>query len=154
MAVHYTDTSALVKRYALEVGTTWVTLITDPASGHEIWTVRVTGPELIAALGRKVRMGEITAADAAQAMSDFRTDWRAQYQIVEIDAPLADAAMDLADRHGLRGYDAVHLAAALRMQRLRGTAGLPALTFVTADLVQERAAQAEGLTTDNPLGHP
>lgn len=60
MAVYYLDTSALVKRYALESGTTWIASLTDPAVGHDIYTVRLTGPEMVAALFRKARTGEIS----------------------------------------------------------------------------------------------
>ena len=53
MALYYLDTSALVKRYVREVGTAWVTALTDPRSGNTIATGRLTGPEAIAALYRK-----------------------------------------------------------------------------------------------------
>lgn len=58
--------------------------------------------------------------------------------------------MDLAARYTLRGYDAVQLAAALVLQQARQAAQLPALTFVSADLEQLHAAEAEGLTIENP----
>ncbi len=41
--------------------------------------------------------------------------------------------MTLAEKHGLRGYDSVHLAAALFLQEMRQTMHLSALTFVSAD---------------------
>ncbi len=50
------------------------------------------------------------------------------------------------DRRPLRGYDAVHLAAALDLDRHLRHAGLPAVTFVAADAALCRAAAAEGLT--------
>jgi hypothetical protein len=62
--------------------------------------------------------------------------------------------MELAERHGLRGYDAVHLAAAGGVQAAHAARGLPPLTFVSADRQQLQVAQAEGLTTDNPDTYP
>ncbi|MCZ7574883.1 MAG: type II toxin-antitoxin system VapC family toxin [Ardenticatenaceae bacterium] len=115
MAVYYFDTSALVKRYAQEAGTAWVMNLTDPAIGHDIYIVRITGPEMVAALFRKVRTGEITPADAARATANFRTDFRTQYQIVEVTPSVADRAMTFAQQHSLRGYDAVQLAAAVEL---------------------------------------
>lgn len=150
MALYYFDTSALVKRYVSEVGTAWVTRLTDPASGNETWSVRLTGPETIAALSRKARTGEITPADAVRATGEFRLHWQQEYQIVEIDARVADLAMELAERHDLRGYDAVHLAAALQLHRARRELNLPAITFVSADTGQLQTAQAEGLLVENP----
>jgi hypothetical protein len=50
MTAYYLDTSALVKRYASECGTAWITALADPERGHDLYTVRLTGPEMIAAL--------------------------------------------------------------------------------------------------------
>ncbi len=61
--------------------------------------------------------------------------------------------MDLVERHGLRGYDASHLAAALVVADVRRLRGLPALTFVSADNGQRQAAAAEGLRVGEPNAH-
>jgi predicted nucleic acid-binding protein len=153
VASYYLYTSALVKRYATERGTAWIISLTDPAPGHDLWTVRLTGPEMIAALFRKVRTGELAPAAAVRAATDFRTDWQQHYQLVEIVAPVTDEAMVLAERHGLRGYDAVHLAAALEVDRAHRAGQLPGLVFVSADVNQLQMAQREGLTVDNPNNH-
>jgi hypothetical protein len=60
LTVYYLDTSALVKRYVQEVGTNWVMSITDPVANHDLYVVRITGPEMIAAFFRKVRTQEMT----------------------------------------------------------------------------------------------
>jgi hypothetical protein len=36
VTVYYFDSSAIVKRYIIEVGTTWLMATTDMASGHDI----------------------------------------------------------------------------------------------------------------------
>ena len=152
--VYYCDTSALVKRYAQETGTAWVLELTDLESGHDIYTVRIAGPELIAALFRTVRMQEITQEDAERAAASFKADFRVQYQIIEITNSLADRAMGIAEEHGLRGYDAVHLAAGVELQTVRGEMELPPLTFISADNDLNVAAQTEGLVIDNPNSYP
>lgn len=154
MAVYYLDTSALVKRYVLEAGTGWVLHLTAAATRADLYTVRLTGPEMIAALFRKARTGDIPLAEAIRAAGNFRVDWRQQYRIVEVNASLADRAMALAEQHGLRGYDAVHLAAALELQVVRQVLQLPSLTFVSADDEQLRVAATEGLPTENPNLYP
>lgn len=154
MAAYYLDTSALVKRYAQERGTSWVRALTDSVRGHRLYTVRVTGPEMIAALFRKARNAEISLAAAGQAASDFRMDWQQQYRILEVRASVADRAMILAERHRLRGYDAVQLAAAMELQERRRTMQLQALTFVSADGEQLSAAQGDGLLVENPNSYP
>ena len=65
----------------------------------------------------------------ARLAEEFRRDWVDQYLIVEVSADLAESAMDLAEKHGLRGYDAVHLAAALAVQDAREAVGSTDLTF-------------------------
>jgi uncharacterized protein len=62
--------------------------------------------------------------------------------------------MDLAERHGLRGYDAVHLAAAVAVVGAQRGRRLPAATFLSADSAQRAAAAAEGLPIDDPNAHP
>ena len=150
MAVYYLDTSALVKRYAVETGTTWVLSVVAQTAGNEIVTLRITGPEVIAALFRKVRTGEVPRTVIARLAHEFRDDWRDQYQILEVTTATTDRAMDLAERHGLRGYDAVHLASAIEVQRLREASALTSVTVVSADEQQLRAATAEGLLVENP----
>ena len=132
MAVYYFDTSALVKRYFQEDGTTWVREITNPLRAQEIYTVRITGPEMIAAFFLKVRKREVTHNEALSASTRFKTDLTRQYQILEITAGVADRAMSLAQEHNLRGYDSVQLAAASEIHTQRGQRGLTPLTFICA----------------------
>ena len=56
-------------------------------------------------------MGRITPNQLASAVTDLDSII-AEVDHVEITVDLASAAGDLAQSHGLRGYDAVHLAAA------------------------------------------
>jgi predicted nucleic acid-binding protein len=153
MAVYYLDTSALVKRYVQETGTAWVLDLTDVRTGHDLYTVRVTGPEMIAALFRRARTRDVSWDDATRSAGSFRTDWQQQYQIVEVTAGLADQAMALAEKHGLRGYDAVHLAAACTLQQMRALMELPSLIFVSADAQQREVAAAAGLPVEDPNDH-
>jgi predicted nucleic acid-binding protein len=54
----------------------------------------------------------LTADDAARSVRAFRRHWYRRLLIVEIVEAMVERAMNLAERHGLRGYDAMHLAAA------------------------------------------
>lgn len=56
--------------------------------------------------------------------------------VLDVDHALATAAGDLAESRALRGYDAVHLAAALALD--------PAAVVATWDLDLRRAAEMEG----------
>ena len=154
MPSFYLDTSAIVKIYAREPGTEWMTTLVEPALGHALYTVRMTGPEAIAALSRKARTGEISASDADRAGQVFRQDWQGRrYLVVAVTAALAEQAMDLAERYGLRGYDAVHIAAALAVVARQRRVNAPILTFISADVSQRQAANAESLPVDDPTGY-
>ena len=154
MSTYYLDTSALVKRYAHERGTDWMVSLLTLTFQHDVYTVRLTGPEMVAALFRKARTGEISQSEAIRAANKFRADWQRLYQIIEVSVDIADRAMSLVAKHALRGYDAVHLAAAVSLQETRRDMELPPLTFISADDNQLAAAQSEGLTTENPALHP
>jgi predicted nucleic acid-binding protein len=154
VAAYYLDTSALVKRYVRELGSGWVVSLMAGRPRPDHYTVRLAGPEAIAAFTRKVRTGELTADDAGRARRAFRRHWQRRLLIVEVAEATAERAMNLAERHGLRGYDAVHLAAALVVADARQPLGLPTFTFVSADAGQRQAASAEGLQVEDPNAHP
>lgn len=60
--------------------------------------------------------------------------------------------MRIVERHGLRGYDAVQLAAALEVNHALVQSQMP-LTFVAADKNLLTAANTEGLITEDPNAH-
>lgn len=73
--------------------------------------------------------------------------------IIEADDQVVRRAMDVAERHALRGYDAVHLAAAMTLRDLRLTGGLPPIIFVSADQEQLETAVHKGFTVEDPNQH-
>lgn len=77
-----------------------------------------------------------------------------EYQIALMNTATVSRAMALTQNHRLRGYDAVQLATGLNVNAQYLAAGLPNLTFIAADDDLVAAAQAEGLTADNPNQHP
>ena len=158
MSIYFFDTSALVKRYALEDGRKWVQGLTDPAASNRIYVVRITGAEVIAAIKQNLLMGHTNSADAAQGIADFRFDFANQYQVIEITDTVVARAMSLIESHKLRGYDGVQLAAALELNDAILSTGLSAagaspLTLASADGDINLAAPAEGLKVENPQNY-
>ena len=102
--------------------------------------------EARAAFARANRDGRF--ADEGQyslLLQNFGGDW-AQYAKVNLSPSLAVSAGELAERHALRGYDAVHLASALALRdRVPDV-----IRFSSWDGTLARAAAAEGLE----LAHP
>ena len=117
---------------------------------QSLYTVRISGTEIVAALFLRVRTGTLAESDAQAAAAQFRADLRDRYQIVETTERVVDLAMMLAERHGLRGYDSIQLAAALALQLARDSLSLSAITFVCADDRLNTAGEAEGLSVGNP----
>ncbi len=154
MAAYFFDSSAAVKRYSNETGTNWVKGIADPAAGNKIYIALITGAEVVSAIARKARSGGLSAIDASRAIADFRLDFTSVYRTVEVTFDLIKKAMEIAEKHTLRGYDAVQLAVALGVNVYWLNLGMPALTLVSADADLNTAALTEGLAVEDPNDHP
>lgn len=154
MAVYFFDSSAIVKRYLNETGTSWVNSVTDLSSSTQVYLARITMVEVISAITRKARGEGLSATGAAIAIADFRRDFTEEYALVELTQPLIERAADLAETHALRGYDAVQLAAMLEINADRASLGLSAITFISADAALNAAAVSEGFAVDDPNSHP
>ena len=161
VAVYFFDTSALLKRYVDEPGSTWVRQVTDPKSGNKIYITTITGVEVISAIMKNVRStnSSLVLTEAQRAIADFRNDFGNQYAPFPVTDSLVERAMGLPEKHKLRGYDAVQLSAALiisaqsKQQGIPAT-GVPSLVLVASDDDLLAAAQAEGLAVDDPRDHP
>ena len=135
----YLDASALVKRYVAEAGSAEVEALIREA--HPAGTVIVSRAEVAAGLARAMRARMVTSEVASKARAAFQADWESMVR-VQVGEALAARAATLAWEQGLRGYDAVHLAAALTW---RETLDEP-LTLATYDRELWRGAQASGLS--------
>jgi hypothetical protein len=148
--VDYFDSSALVKRYFNEEGSAWVQNRCNELT-RTIVFAEIGRVEIAAAFAGKLRGGFITQAEYQQILTDLTMDCQQQYFLILVESSRIDEAIELTRRHKLRGYDAVHLACALHYNQVLLQDGISSLVFVTADMELLQAAQAEGLTTENPL---
>jgi len=85
---------------------------------------------------------------------DLFQDAQIRFRLVSVGRAIINDAVQLTYRQKLRGYDAIHLACALALNRPLVDNDLPTLTFVAADDNLLTAAAAEGLPVDNPNRHP
>ena len=105
----YLDASSLVKRYVQERGSREVG---DVIAGADVvGTALITRPEVAGALAKAVRMDALTWEEASACLQVFREEWPDLMRVQVTDLVVARADT-LAWDHDLRGYDAVHLAAA------------------------------------------
>lgn len=154
MAAYFLDTSAVVKRYIQETGSAWVRAIADHLASHLIYLARITDVETTSAIIRRQRGGSLSAPDAAATLRQFRQDLVLGYRIIDVTSVMLSAANSIVEKHGLRAYDAVQLAAAVGLNNQRVAAGTGAVTLVSADQELNAAASAEGLSVDDPNLHP
>jgi predicted nucleic acid-binding protein len=154
VAAYLFDTSGIVKRYVNEVGTGWVNSMVDPAARNAIYLVRLSAVEVVSAVTRRQRGGSLSAALAASLLADFRFDLANQYRLVGVTPRLVASAMSLAEKHALRGADAVQLAAALQLHAGSRARKVSALMLVSADIALNAAAVTEGLRVEDPNAHP
>jgi uncharacterized protein len=134
----YLDTSALVKLYVDEPGRPAVVDRVEAAVA--VATVRVTYAEARAAFARKRREGGLDLKGLRQVVERFDGEWAA-YNVVDASEPVVRRAGVLAERHGLRGYDAIQLAAAIELHREGGD-----VSVACFDDRLRRAARREGLS--------
>jgi predicted nucleic acid-binding protein len=122
----YLDASALVKRYVAEEGSE---VLIEAMEAAESWAIcRIGYVETARAIGLAAGKGALTR---------FADDWPS-FEVIEVDAALAEHAAELTFSEELRSLDALHLAAALLVAS-------EDLTLATWDLRLHRAAHRQGL---------
>ena len=154
MAGYFCDSSAIAKRYISESGTGWIISLMRPAVKNKIAVAQITGVEVVSAISRRKSGNLLTTSQADKAIHRFLRDYNNWFGVVKIDDPIIRNAIRLAQIHVLRGYDAVQLSSAIALNDKLSKLGLPPFVFVAADNSLNSAAQAEGLTIDNPNDHP
>lgn len=135
--IAYFDTSGLIPLVIEEAGSENAASLWA-AAGRAVST-RLLYPEGRAALAQARRTGRITARHHSQAVGKFDTLFD-ELDVIEVDDRLARAAGALAETHSLRGYDAVHLAAAERVRDAD-------LVLVAGDRALLGAATSLGMAT-------
>ena len=134
----YLDASALVKRYVSEAGSREVNALIAGAS--VVGTAAISHAEVSSALAKAVRMRLLSREEAASALQVFSAEWESliRLQLTEV---LISRAATLAWEQGLRGYDSIHLAAALFWQDMLGDT----VTLASYDRQLWEAAKVTGL---------
>lgn len=154
MTHYFLDSSALIKRYVVEVGTIWIRSITTRSAGNIITIAHITQAEVVSGAMRRKRDGTIAVrtAHATRLLVDRHAS--REYRVIGLTAQIIQRAEDLLEMHQLRAYDSIQLASALESNARLVAAGLPAITFVSADNRLLTAAAVEGLTINDANAHP
>lgn len=135
----YFDTSALVKRYLRETDSEKVMALFGEAD-HLFGSAVLTQVEMAATFQRAVRMEAASPRLAAEVWGDFLDHWHS-FTRLRIFAGTIERASENAWKYELRGYDALHLAAALLWQETLGMR----ITLATFDRELWLASQKAGM---------
>lgn len=132
----YLDTSSLVKLYMEEAQSDAVRRWVDDAEA--VATCRVAYPEMLSALTWRHNRGDIPLEEYESLAGCFASEWE---HFVALDFDEVEAGR-LVRKYGLRGFDAVHLAAAKLLSHGNDTLDV---VFSSFDNKLNGAAEAEGL---------
>ena len=110
--IAYFDTSALIPLIIEVPGSLRAGRVWDLAD--RLTSVRLVYTEARAAFAQAERRGRLASADLPGAL-DALEGLYSQLDLLEVDDLLVRRAGELAQQHALRGYDAIHLAAAERV---------------------------------------
>ena len=133
----YLDTSSLVKLYVREEGSDEVRSLLDSASLAASSVIAYA--EARSALARRCREGSLSPADHGVVRAAFDREWPAILAL-DVTQSVARHAADLAELHGLRAFDGLHLASYLAI-----AAAMPdeSVVFSSFDQRLNGAAAAE-----------
>lgn len=154
MTAYYFETSAFVKRFAVEKGTAFVLSLFRARQKNLYYASQLTEVEVFAALAKRRKGKTLTALQVSKAQRRFIRDYTDSFFQIVITNAIVKDAVRLADLYALRGYDAVQLASALAANQNRIASELTPLVLVSADNELNDAAQAEGLIIENPNDYP
>lgn len=158
MRTYFFDTSAVVRLYTVEPGANVVRDLLRSARREqptvEVVVCDLARPETVSAL-RRIATGPdaarrgLSRAALNQTLPRVRHDFGEQENFFVVPATLCmGMAADIAERHPIKGADAVHIASALIA---RDSAAVPErFYFVSEDIGQARVAEAEGLQVLRP----
>lgn len=136
------DTSSVVPLIVDEASTKRCIRVWNDSS--RVICARLLYPEARAALAKAERMGRLDRRQLSAAVAELDSII-SEIDHIEVTAALAHEAGELAETHRLRGYDAVHLAAAAAIAD-------GDLVLVTGDSDLAAAAAAIGLAVSNTNG--
>lgn len=136
----YLDTSDLVKLYVLEKNSDQI--LTKVKKSKVVATSIIAYAEARAAFARKFREKGMSESEYRKIIRTLDNDWE-NYFVLNVSEDTVKLAGDLCEKYGLRGYDALHLASALILNK--GVTG--PIFFSCSDSKLNKAAQKEKMGT-------
>jgi predicted nucleic acid-binding protein len=133
MTFVYFDTSALVKRYVRERGSAQVGSL---LRRHDLLSSAITPVEVVSALSRKKRDGDLSEENFLATLSRIQSD-RVRWELVEVGGTVLSRAEEIVQGTvPMRVLDAIHVASLITFQSAAGIR----VPFITGDGRQRDAA--------------
>ena len=146
MSCYFLDSTAFAKLFVQEPGTDALIRLMETVEDNRKLIAASTPLEVYAAIRRRERAGDISAADASAAFEILRIEAARMVQ-EPLNPAVLEAARQLLDRTKLRWPETLQLGAALVAREMfRGTE----IIFVSASLMLLEAARAEGFQALDP----
>jgi uncharacterized protein len=141
----FLDTSALVKLYHQEAGTSELENVFAQATITHIFLSELAKIEFASTVWKKVRTKEMNEQQANETLAFFEQDF-GTYSFVAVDRLIVEQARELITqygKHGLRTLDSIQFSTAITLsERVEA--------FLTADNLLQTFLEAEGLRTHLP----
>jgi uncharacterized protein len=150
MALYFFDSSALVKCYVHEQGSSWVREITASASGNLIHISLLTVAEIASALARRRREGNVSTSERDRLFGAFLVDSARMCLLLRVEEDVVQQAVTLMNRYLLRTADAIQVSTAMLLRQTLQEAQFGPVTVASADGRVLQAATQEGLPAENP----
>jgi predicted nucleic acid-binding protein len=150
VSFYFLEATAFMKLFVQEPGTDVLIRLMETVEDNRKLISAATPLEVYAAVRRRERAGDITAADAAQALEVLRLESARAVQ-QPLNPAVLESARQLLDRTALRWPQALQLGAVLAARDMfKGTE----IMFVSASPALLDAAKNEGLETLDPAHQP
>lgn len=156
MEIAFLDTSALLKLFFTEIGSSW---LVNFVKTRQVAVSELVLFEATVSIRRKLVSGMLTKSEAYAAINKINNASGA-YAIVPLGGKtlldgVEDVIFKLHDTLVIRSLDAIHLASAVQVFDSANAATPPEpFVFVSSDAQLLRVAQAQKLPTENPEDHP
>ncbi|HEX2621801.1 MAG TPA: type II toxin-antitoxin system VapC family toxin [Phototrophicaceae bacterium] len=118
MSTVFVDTSALAKRYLIEIGSDWIQRQVRKTTGNTVIIPELTMIEISSLLARHRREQAITVTTESRLRRTFARHLGTQYTVINFDNQVQRIAKRLTIKHPIRTLDAIQLASALQAERL------------------------------------
>jgi len=148
MAVSYIDTSALIKRYRTEEGSTAMASVFEAKRrGDTFFTSELTTLEISSATARIRKAGLISQNTQNEILRAHGRDIDRNIIALPVNPAVIADASAVTIEHALRVADAIHLAAAVRVKNIVGEQ----VKLVTSDAEVVQAGCEIGLVVLDPV---